>query len=71
MRYAKTTPRLTVKFVDSDTNKILFEVKDRTWMTVGDLLTDAAIDSIMKNEWKNKKMPINLMVLVVGEFELK
>ena len=71
MRYSKTTPRLTVKFVDSDTNEILFEVKDRTWMTVGELLTDGAISSIMQNEWKDKELPENLMVLVVGEFELK
>ena len=71
MRYSKATPRLTVKFVDSDTNDILFEIKDRTWMNVGELLTDGAIDSIMKNEWKDKKMPSNLMVLVVGEFQLQ
>jgi len=70
MRYTKATPRLTVKFVDSDTNDILFEVKDRTWMNIGEILTDGAIDSIMKNEWKNKKMPANLMILVVGEFQL-
>jgi len=70
MRYTKSTPRLTVKFVDSDTNKILFEVKDRTWMNIGEILTDGAIDSIMKSEWKNKKMPANLMILVVGEFQL-
>jgi len=71
MKYAKSTPRLTVKFVDSDTNQILFEVKDRTWMTVGDLLSDGAITSIMNTEWKGKKVPANLMVLVVGEFELQ
>ncbi len=40
-------------------------------MNVGELLTDGAIDSIMKNEWKDKKMPSNLMVLVVGEFQLQ
>jgi len=71
MRYEKQTPRLTVKFVDSDTNTVLFELKDRTWMNVGDLLNDGAVSSIMTNEWKNKKVPKNLMVLVVGEFELK
>jgi hypothetical protein len=71
MRYTKETPRLTVKFIDSDTDTILFEVKDRTWMNIGEILSDGAIDSIMKNEWKNKKMPTNLMVLVVSEFQLK
>ena len=71
MRYEKTSPRLTVKFVNSDTNDILFEVKDRTWMNIGDLLSDGAISSVMTNEWKNKPVPENLMVLVVGEFELQ
>ena len=70
MKYKKATPRLTVKLVDSDTNDILFEVKDRTWMNVGEILNDGAIDSIMKTEWK-KELPENLMVLVVGEFQLK
>lgn len=70
MKYKKATPRLTVKFVDSDINEILFEVKDRTWMNVGEILNDGAIDSIMKTEWK-KELPENLMVLVVGEFQLK
>jgi hypothetical protein len=71
MRYGKKTPRLTVKFVDADTNQILFEVKDRTWMNVGELMTDGAITSIMEHEWKGKELPENLMVIAVGEFELK
>jgi len=70
MRYIKQSPRLNVKFVNADTDEVLFEVNDRTWMNVGELLSDGAIDSIMKNEWKNKKLPENIMVLVVGEFEL-
>jgi len=71
MKYTKETPRLTVKFIDSDTETVLFELKDRTWMDVGDLLNDFGVDSIMNTEMKNKKMPVNLMVLVVGEFKLK
>lgn len=70
MRYTKTTPRLTVKFVDSDTNNVLFEIKDRTWMNVGEILNDGAISNIMKNEWRNKDLPENLMVLVVGDYQL-
>ena len=69
-RYTKSTPRLTVKFVDSDTNTVLFEVKDRIWMNVGQILNDGAISSIMSNEWKGE-MPENLMILVVGEYKLK
>lgn len=69
MRYRKESPRLTVQFVDGDTENILFEVKDRTWMNVGELLTDGAINSIMAHEYKGD-YPENLMVLVVGEFTL-
>ena len=71
MRYSKSTPRLNVKFIDSDTEKTLFEVKDRTWMNIGDILNDGAVDSIMKTECKNKKLPENLMILVVGEYSLQ
>ena len=71
MRYNKATSRLKVQFVDSDTEQILFEVNDRSWMNVGDILTDGAISSIMTNEWRDKPLPDNLMVLVVGEFELQ
>jgi hypothetical protein len=70
MKYTKASPRLTVKFIDSDSDEVLFEVTNRTWMDVGQILNDNAIDSIMKTEWKNKKMPNNLMVLVVGEYGL-
>ncbi len=70
MKYRKQTPRLVVKFVDSDTNAVLFEVKDRSWMNVGDILTDGAISSIMTTEYKGDP-PENLMILVVAEFELQ
>ena len=70
MRYNKQSPRLIVKFVDSDTNAVLFEVKDRSWMNVGDILTDGAISSIMTTEYKGDP-PENLMIIVVAEFELQ
>jgi len=70
MRYVKENPRLVVKFIDSDTDTILFEVKDRTWMNVNELLTNNAVDSIMKHEYDGD-FPENLMVLVVGEYQLK
>jgi uncharacterized FlaG/YvyC family protein len=69
MRYAKTTPRLVVKFVDTDTNEVLFEIKDRTWMNVGEIMNDGAVSSIMNAEFRGNP-PENLMVLAVGEFDL-
>ena len=70
IKYRKTSPRLTVQFIDSETEEILFEIKDRTWMNVGEILTDNAVDSIMKVEYKNKPFPQHLMVLVIGEYQL-
>jgi len=70
MKYTKETPRLTVKFINSDTDDCLFEIKDRTWNNVGDTLSDYYVDAVMKTEMKDKKLPTNLMVLVVGEYKL-
>ena len=69
MKYAKKTPRLVVKFVNSDTNKVLFEIKDRTWMNVGEIMNDGAVSSIMNAEYKGEP-PENLMVLAIGEYDL-
>ena len=69
MKYSKITPRLVVKFIDSNTDETLFEIKDRTWMNIGEVLTDSAISSIMTTEYKHEP-PENLMVLVVGEYDL-
>jgi hypothetical protein len=68
--YKKDTPRLTVKFIDADTEKTILELKDRTWMTIGELLTEHTVDSIVKSELKDKKLPKNVMVLVVSEYTL-
>lgn len=70
LRYGKLTPRLIVKFVDSDTNEVLFEIKDRTWLSIGELLNDGAVSSIMTHEFKDDP-PENLMLIVVGDYELK
>ena len=69
MKYKKNTPRLTVKFVDSDTNEVLFEIKDRNWMNVGEIMNDGAVSSIMNAEFKGNP-PENLMVLAIGEYDL-
>jgi hypothetical protein len=71
MKYIKETPRLTVKFINADTEAVLFEINDRTWMNIGDVFTDWYCDAVMKTEMKDKKLPKNLMILVVGEYHLE
>lgn len=71
MNYKKENPRLLVKYVDSDTDEILFEIKNRTWMDVGQLLNDGSIDNVVKNELKGRKyLPKNVMVLVIADASL-
>jgi hypothetical protein len=69
--YKKDTPRLTVKFIDADTERVILELKDRTWLTIGELLTEHMVDSIIKSELKDKKLPERLLVLVVSEYTLQ
>lgn len=69
-RYSKETPRINVKFIDADTNKELFEIKDRSWLNIGEIFSDSVTNSIIMNELKGKKLPKNIMVLAVGEYKL-
>ena len=70
-RYIKDTPRLTVKFINADTEATILELKDRTWMNIGELLNDHAVDGVIKSEIKDKELPENIMVLVVAEYTLQ
>lgn len=70
MKYVQTSPRRPVQYVDAGNEKILFEVHDRSWMNVNELLSAASVDKLMKNEFKDKKMPKKIIVMAIGEFEL-
>ena len=71
MNYKKTSPRLTIKYVDTDTDEILFEVGDRNWSNVGEFFTDHYVNTIMTQEMKGRKPPKNLMLIVVNEYSLE
>lgn len=70
-RYIKDTPRLKVKFINADTEATILELNDRTWMNIGDLLSEHSVDSVIKSEIKDKELPENIMVLVVAEYTLQ
>ena len=71
-KYRKETSRLTVKFIDSDTEELLFEIEDRNWSNVGELLQDYHVNEVTKKtlEKKGVNLPENLMVIVVGNYSL-
>jgi len=73
MIYKKKNPRISVKYVNSDTDDVLFEINDRNHSNVGELLSDYFADNVIKDELSKLKitLPKNIMILCVAEFELK
>ena len=70
IRYLKSTPRLSVKFFDGETNEQLFEIKDRNWMNVGELFTDHYVSELINQTISENDLPDNVIVLVSGEYKL-
>ena len=73
MKYRKKNPRIAVKYIDSDTDNVLFEINDRNHTNIGELLSDYFADTVVKDELSKLKIPLpkNLMILCVAEYELK
>jgi len=69
-RYKKETSRLTLKYINADTEELLFEVRDKNHLDIGSFLSDGVVSQLLQNELKGKILPENVMVLVVGEFKL-
>jgi hypothetical protein len=70
-RYLKNTPRLSVKFFNGDTNEQLFEIKNRSWMDVGELFADHHVTELLRQTYPDHQLPSNVIVLVSGEYELQ
>jgi len=70
LRYMKELPRLTVKFLDGETKKLLFEVKNRDWMDVGDILTDKSVSELVLKTIKEEDLPDSVVAMVTGEYWL-
>jgi len=70
MKYKKDTSRITVQFLDSATEKLLFEIKDRNHQNVGELMSDFYADTLLMRELKGKNLPKNVMVIAVADFTL-
>ena len=67
-KYVKDKPRIDVQFIDSVSDEVLIEIKNRNWMNVGELFVDNCADSIMKSE--KIPLPKKLMVIAVAEYTL-
>lgn len=70
-KYVKNTHRLSIKFIDSKTNDLLFEVKNQLWMNVGEFFTDTYVDQIIKQSINENNLPSDVIVLLATNFTLK
>lgn len=69
MKYIKDTSRLTVQFINSKTDEVIFEIKNRNWTNIGELFTDHLATEIINQNIKGEK-PKNLLILAFGEYTL-
>lgn len=65
--YKKNSHRLEVKFIDPQTNDLLFDVKDRSWMDIGEFFTDHYVNDLVKRTLGDKA-PENVLVLVTAVY---
>ena len=72
MKYKKTlkSPKISLKFFNSDTNDLLFELDGYTHLNLD--MSDHCINELI-NEWNSsgkKKLPPNIMVMAVSNLSL-
>lgn len=69
--YLKTSHRLDIKFIDSTTNEQLFEVKNQTWMNIGEFFTDTYVNQLIKQTIDENDLPEDVLVLIACNFKLR
>jgi len=69
-KYNSETSRISIKFIDADTEEELFEIPNRNWTNMGEIFTDTYSSDIITREFKNKKLPKKILILAVKELTL-
>ena len=67
----KTTPKIKIEVIYSNTEELLFEITDRNWSNLGEVFNDHYFSTIVNAEMKNGHIPENITVIAVAEFEIK
>lgn len=65
INYQKESPRITVKYIDGDTNELIFEIPNRTCLDIGDVMNDVNVSEMMR---KQNVTPSFVRVLTVVDF---
>lgn len=69
MLYAKETPRIPIKYIDGETNDLLFEIGNRTWNDVGEMLSDNNVSELIKKQNFDKNPEVVRVLLVVDYYK--
>lgn len=67
-KYRKQTSRIPVKFIDGETEELIFEIKDRNHTNIGELYTDYVVSSTATREIEKGNEPNEIMVISVAIF---
>jgi hypothetical protein len=70
MGYKSDTPRINVKFINSVTEEELFEIKNKSWMDVGQVFCNHIASSLIETDRNEKKKPLPKKVMVLAVIEL-
>lgn len=70
-KYVKESSRIPVKFIDASNEELLFEVPDRNWMNIGEILTAHYGDTLIQTELKGKRLPKEVLVISISKLILE
>lgn len=71
MKYVKETSRIPLKFINGDTEDVIFEIKDRNHINIGDMFPAYAVNSVMEHEYKGKRLPKKILLIAISEYILE
>jgi len=70
-KYIKETSRIPLKFINASTEEVIFEIKDRNHLNIGEMFPSYAVSSIMEHEYKGKRLPKKILLIAISEYTLE
>lgn len=61
--YKKETSRINITYLDGETKKKLFEIKDRDWMNMGEIFADHHASDIISRAFPKGDCPKNIIIM--------
>ena len=60
---------INLKYIDTDTNEVLFEFNDKSWMDAGQFMSDVYVTQLMNAHFDGGDLPENVYVLATAELQ--